>query len=78
MNATVVDLRYRMKEVLEALDRSESVNVLYHGKVKGVLSPVVKEGSAPVSSHPFFGMTQTDVSVETTMEQLREGRYRAV
>jgi hypothetical protein len=40
MKATIVDLRYRMKEVLKALDRKESVSVLYRGKVKGVITPV--------------------------------------
>jgi len=34
MNATIVDLRYRMKDVLRAIDRGETVTVLYRGKVK--------------------------------------------
>jgi len=78
MNATIVDLRYRMKEVLEALDRRERVNVLYHGKVKGVLSPVAEDCCTPVSSHPFYGMIQTDETVEETLDHLRGGRYRAL
>lgn len=35
MKATVVDLRYKMNDVLKALDRNETVTILYHGKVKG-------------------------------------------
>ncbi len=78
MNASVVDLRYRMKEVLEALDRREQVNVLYHGKIKGVLSPVVNESANTVFSHPYFGMVQTEESVEDTLNRLRGGRYGAL
>ena len=34
MKATIVDLRYRMKDVLRAIDRGEIVTVLYCGKEK--------------------------------------------
>ena len=40
MEASIVDLRYRMKSVLEALDRGESVTVLYRGKPRARLEPV--------------------------------------
>jgi antitoxin (DNA-binding transcriptional repressor) of toxin-antitoxin stability system len=40
MNATIVDLRYRMKDVLRAIDRGETVTVLYRGRVKAALMPV--------------------------------------
>ena len=43
MKASVVDLRYKMKDVLKALDRNERVTVLYRGKVKGVLIPSRKK-----------------------------------
>ena len=39
MRATVVDLRYKMNDVLKALERNEKVTVLYRGKIKGVLVP---------------------------------------
>ena len=35
MKATVVDLRYKMNDVLKVLDRNEKVTILYRGKVKG-------------------------------------------
>ena len=55
MEASVVDLRYRMNDVLKALERSESVSVLYRGKVKGVIRPAGR-GSAPrLCDHDFFG-----------------------
>ncbi len=43
MKATVVDLRYKMNDVLKALDRNEKVTVLYRGKVRGILIPVEKQ-----------------------------------
>ena len=39
MKASVVDLRYRMKDVLKALRRRESVEILYHGKTAGIILP---------------------------------------
>lgn len=75
MNATVVDLRYRMKSVLEALDRNESVNVLYHGKIKGVLSPLQNEETTKIKDHVFFNMSDSTQNVEDTMDQLRGKRY---
>jgi len=40
MNATIGDLRYRMKDVLRAIDRGETVTVLYRGKAKAALMPI--------------------------------------
>lgn len=37
-----MDLRYKMNDVLKALDRNERVTILYHGKIKGVIVPPVK------------------------------------
>lgn len=79
MEASIVDLRYKMKEVLEALDRHEEVRVLYHGKLKGILKPYGQMLKKGVVHHPFFGMAcDASISVETQMEQLRGNRYRAL
>lgn len=40
MYASIVDLRYRMKDVLRAIDRGETVTVLYRGKPKAKLAPM--------------------------------------
>lgn len=32
MQASIVDLRYRMNDILKALARNEEVEILYHGK----------------------------------------------
>jgi antitoxin (DNA-binding transcriptional repressor) of toxin-antitoxin stability system len=62
MNATIVDLRYRMKDVLRAIDRGETVTVLYRGKEKAKLTPVAPASgalnkSAPkTKDQPLFGI----------------------
>ncbi len=82
MKASVVDLRYKMREILAALARNETVSVMYHGKVKAILSPVSQGSDRRVCEHPFFGMRSADstdiannLSVEEEMKRLRGGRY---
>ncbi|MDH5693444.1 MAG: type II toxin-antitoxin system Phd/YefM family antitoxin [Gammaproteobacteria bacterium] len=77
MKASVVDLRYKMNDILKALDRNEEVTVLYHGKVKGVIVPSKERSSLKVENSPFFGMlSNEDKSVAEEMEELRGGRFR--
>jgi len=77
MKASVVDMRYKMNEVLDALDRSESVEILYHGKTKGIIQPVGLKPGKSVKEHRFFGMhTKDDLSVTVVMEKLRGQRYK--
>ncbi len=77
MNASVVDLRYKMKSVLEALDRHEEVTVLHRGQVKGIIKPVLKP-SIKVQDHPFFGSSPASEEVESVIERLRGLRTDAV
>jgi len=79
MKASVVDLRYRMKDVLSALDRQEEVTVMHRGKVKGTIVP--QRGTPPMraAAHPLFGvLSGSDPSVDAVMNQLREGRHHGV
>ncbi len=79
MQTTVVDLRYRMKDVLKALTRRERVQILYHGRVKGEIVPAGESSTVPVRQHPFFGMFRDEAgSVEATMKRIRGGRYNAL
>ena len=76
MKATIVQLRYQMKEVLRALDRNESIQVLYRGKPKGVIVPVGHKKKHISEDHPTFGMWADDPrSVEAIMAELRKPRY---
>lgn len=79
MEASIVDLRYKMKDVLKALGRHERVKILYHGKVRGTIIPDSKEHKQKVSDHEFFGMIKDSPDdVTETMNQLRGGRYNAL
>ncbi len=78
MKATVVDLRYHMHDVLKALDRNESVNVLCRGKVKGIIRPVHGTSSVKVAGHPFFGIRASGRSADQVMDELRGGRHRDI
>ncbi len=76
MEASIVDLRYKMSDVLKALDRNESVTVLYHGKVKAIMTPARKEQKHSIKDHPFYGMASDDnKSVPEIMDELRGARY---
>jgi acyl-coenzyme A synthetase/AMP-(fatty) acid ligase len=76
MKASIVDLRYKTREILDALERNESVTVLYHGRVKGVIRPAGKQVGPVIAEHPFFGMHAAMAeSVEDEMERLRQPRH---
>lgn len=85
MKATVLDLRRRMPEVLQALDRNERVTILYRGQERAVLLPsggdrAEGEGTK-ASAHPAFGMwadhEDTD-DVARHVRSLRQGRHHAL
>jgi hypothetical protein len=79
MKATVVDLRYRMREILRALDRRERVTLLYHGKIKGVITPEGIKTLQKVEDHPFFKMKGRErTSVSSQMRKLRGSRFHAL
>ena len=76
MKASIVDLRYKTAAILKALARNESVTVLYHGKVKGIIKPAGATKTARVRDHPFFGMLDTDdKTVLEELESLRKPRH---
>ena len=76
MKASIVDLRYKTKDILKALERNESVTVLYHGKVRGVITPVKTRSVAKVKDHVFFGMNRKpEGTVLEELEELRKTRH---
>ena len=79
MKASIVDLRYRMKDVLKALDRGETVRVMYHGKEKALMVPSRKKSKRKMEDSPFFGL-QADLpkdakSVQKYIREMRKPRY---
>ena len=78
MNATTLDLRYRTREIMNSIDRGESVVITFRGKPKGVISPyrekTTKDG-ASIMDHPFIGMwAESGTTVDDEMNRLRGGR----
>ena len=76
MDASIVDLRYKTKEILAALERRESVSVLYRGKLKGIIHPAESAVSvAKVKDHHMFGCSKGQTKgVDEIMGSLRGGR----
>ncbi len=76
MEASIVDLRYKTNDILKALERNESVTVLYHGKVKATILPARKKTGLKVQDHPFFGMhASCEQTVQGELEDLRRPRH---
>jgi antitoxin (DNA-binding transcriptional repressor) of toxin-antitoxin stability system len=77
MQASVVNMRYNMRDILRALDRNEKVTITYHGKAKGIIIPVEHDNkNLNMRDHLFCQMRKDETSsVEETMETLRGGRY---
>jgi antitoxin (DNA-binding transcriptional repressor) of toxin-antitoxin stability system len=85
MNAGIVDLRYKMKDVLRAIDRGETVTVLYRGKAKAKLMPMTlpleASGGGPpkTEDQPFFGLWRDREDLTDPASYLRNlRRTRAV
>jgi len=76
MKASIVDLRYKTNDILKALDRNESVTVLYHGKVKGIIKPAREKTALKVKDHPFFSMYEnSELTVLEELDNLRKSRH---
>lgn len=79
MKASIVDLRYKMNDVLKALDRKEEVTILYRGKIKGRIVPESGKSEKKVRDHHFFGMHENEEqSVLEELRQLRESRVNDI
>lgn len=79
IKALVLELRYKMKDVLRALDRKEQVTILYRGKVKGTITPVDSTTETSARKESFFGsLSEEQTSIAGEIEKLRGGRFRAL
>ena len=76
MKASVDDLRYKMNEVLKALDRREKVTLIYHGKVAATIVPLKSNQMTTIAEHPFFNMAREEsMTVDRQMDSLRGARF---
>jgi antitoxin (DNA-binding transcriptional repressor) of toxin-antitoxin stability system len=83
MKASILDLRRRMRSILDALERNEPVTILYRGKEKGVILPCGHDKRRPgaVAAHPAFGMwkdREDTADVGQFVRRLRAGRTHAL
>ena len=79
MEASVLDLRKKMREVMSAIDRHERVTLTHRGRRRAVIVPIAKKGKrrVKVSDLPAFGMwaRRTDRSDPVAyVEQIRKPR----
>ena len=77
MKASILDLRRRMKDILLALDRNESVTIFYRGKEKAILSPSRQRTDKSAKDHEAFGLwrDRKDMAdVDAYIRNLRKGR----
>jgi prevent-host-death family protein len=79
MKATVLDLRYRTKDVLKAVERGETVTVLYRGKEKArILPPPSKKQRTSLRTDEAFGLwkDRKDMrNVAAFVRNTRKGRF---
>lgn len=81
MQVSIVDLRYRMKSVLRAVDRGESVTVLYRGKEKARLVPSSSNDSGEAikpSEHAACGIWAGRKDLEDPQAVIRDMRQSRV
>ncbi len=83
MQASIVDLRRRMKDILRALERNETVTILHRGKPKGLLIPLRAKRAqmASAAEHPAVGIWRDNpavADVDQFVRGLRRGRFDAL
>jgi antitoxin (DNA-binding transcriptional repressor) of toxin-antitoxin stability system len=77
MKASVMDLRYRTKEVLRALEANEEIVLTHRGNRKGKIVPIAAESSErmKVASHEAVGMWADEVeTVDEKLVRIRKPR----
>ncbi|MBZ5554050.1 MAG: type II toxin-antitoxin system Phd/YefM family antitoxin [Acidobacteriia bacterium] len=76
MNASILDLRYKTRDILKALENRERVLVTHRGKPKGTIVPLTLKKRIRVSQHEFFGMSRKETaSMTSVMNKVRGGRH---
>lgn len=80
MQASVVDLRYKTKDILACLRRKQKIRLTCRGKLEGVIVPAGQSTGTllPVKSHPAVGMWKDQKTpVAEVIAELRKPRHHA-
>ncbi len=79
MNATVLDLRKNMKQIISAIEHNEPVTLSNRGKKMAMIVPCSDEcPRTPAAEHPAFGMWAGRGDMDNVGEfvrNLRKGRF---
>ena len=85
METTISDLPSMIEEILDALNREESVTLTHEGQIKGTIVPSTSHEAAAhhkdgktmtVRNHPLFGSTSMGKQeVDDLMDDLRKPRF---
>ena len=80
MEASVLDLRKKMREIMSAIDRHECVTLTYRGCCRAVIVPLseAKQSKIQVADLPAFGMwaERADMADPVAyVEELRRPRF---
>jgi len=82
MNTLISNRNTAGKTLLDALDRNEPIPVLYRGKKRARLVPLLpQEKRLKAAEHPAFGMWKgriSDKDVPKIVRQMRKGRFDAL
>ena len=78
MEATAMDMRHNMKDIIDALDRGESVTLLYRGKPRGIIQPIRKAGADRVleesAAYGLWADREDMADVAGAVRKIRKGR----
>ena len=84
VNASLVDLRRKTREISEAIEQRQEITLSKHGKRIATIVPYqqpASDGSAVVAEHPAVGMWADHGEAEDvaeTVRKLRRGRFDAL
>ncbi len=77
MKASVMDLRYRTKEILRALEAKEEIILTHRGIEKGKITPISRPDadSTSLADHEAVGMwSDSEESVPDMISRMRKPR----
>ena len=80
MKAAALDLRRHTRDILRAIERGETITILFRGKEKALISPLPR-GQRSVREHPAFGMWRDRADTRDVagfVRHLRKARAHAV
>ena len=79
MEASVLDLRKKMGDVVSAIDRHERVTLTHRGRRRAIILPITEKKKIRVADLPAFGMWagRDDMADPVScVEKLREPRCK--